>query len=148
MKKLILCLFILSAFSWISCSSSGDTSAIAGTFRKNNFTWTYGSDTAIVNLILTISRTSDSQANIIGSTEIVSMPSWGMGYTPPILGNNSINNCSISNKDAVVTIVYADDNAVGFGQISDASGSLSGNNLIFSITYGQGSTGVETYVKQ
>lgn len=103
---------VLMSITWIACapepSTNSDTSAISGTYRKNNVAWAGSFGPCEVNQILTISRNGNDHANIIGSYEVITQPGSGLG-APVInyVGDYNLSNCTIAKTDDIITINYS-----------------------------------------
>jgi hypothetical protein len=150
----IFSMSILMSITWMACAPSSttnnDTSAISGSYRKNNIAWTGTYGPCEVNQLLTISRNGNDHANIIGSYEVITQPSSGIG-APVVnyVGDYNLTNCTIVKTDDIITINYSYPDAPGdIGIISGVSGSLSGNNLTISVTRGGSNTSTGTFAKQ
>jgi len=159
MKKHIFysCILFTVSFLLFSCTTTttddntNDTDGIVGTYRKENISWNGSFGYCEVNQIINISKTAPYQATIIGSYEVITEPSAGLG-APSIhyVGNYNLNGCTLTFSGGIITLVYTNDAVADgdLGQISDVAGTLSANNLIISVTRGQNNTTTGTFIKQ
>lgn len=148
-------LALLVVFVGVGCtpepSTNNTTDPIVGTYRKDSISWNGSLGYCEVNQIINIAKNAEYQATLIGSYEVITQPSGGLG-APYIayVGSYNLTGCSLFESGGIITISYTND-AVPDGdlaQISDLAGTLSGNNLVLSVTRGQNSSSTATFIKQ